>query len=79
MAKFRIREIAEEQKFNASKLARKADLAHATVYALWEDKNVNPSIETLRKIADVLNVSVADLLGEELGGQFKAALVSASY
>ena len=78
MARFKIKEIAEKQNFNASKLARKADLAHATVYALWENGDANPSIETLKKIAVALKVSVVDLLGEELGGQLKAPLASTS-
>jgi DNA-binding Xre family transcriptional regulator len=79
MAKFRIRELAEERGLDAAKLARKADLSNSTVYPLWNDTVDSTTTKTLEAIARALKVSVVDLLGDELGGKLEAVLAAANY
>lgn len=64
MARLRIKEIARMMQLDISKLARRADLATATVARLWNNEDKKPSLETLEKIATALGVRVADLLVE---------------
>ncbi len=49
---------------NAEKLAEKAGLNPAGVYDIVNNKSKTPKTETLVKIANALNYSVGDLLGE---------------
>ena len=79
MAKFRIRELAEERNFDAAKLARKAELSNSTVYPLWNDAVDSTTTKTLQAIARALGVTVAELLGDELGGQLEALPVAVNY
>jgi DNA-binding Xre family transcriptional regulator len=60
----RVQEIAKEQGISMTKLQHRAELAQQTVRALWYDKaNHDPQLSTLQRVADVLEVSVCDLLG----------------
>jgi transcriptional regulator with XRE-family HTH domain len=43
-------------------LSKKADLAFHTISKIEAGSTPNPTIETLRKIANALNVSVNDLI-----------------
>ena len=67
MVRLRVKEVAEAQNLDIAKLARKADMAYATVYKVWHgqlsDKGVG--ILTLAKIARALGVRVVDLIEEE--------------
>lgn len=62
MPRLRVREIAEAQGLDASKLSRRADLAYRTVLMLWNDPYRDVNLSTLAKLARALNVSVTDLL-----------------
>lgn len=56
----RIRDIAKEKGLNLQETAEKADLGINTIYS-WKKKE--PSVEKLKSVARVLNVSVDYLLG----------------
>lgn len=40
----------------------------SSTYRRWEDGRGEPSLSELQRLADVLNVTVAELAGEERGG-----------
>ncbi|HEU4328125.1 MAG TPA: helix-turn-helix transcriptional regulator [Roseiflexaceae bacterium] len=67
MIRLRVKEVAEQQNLDIAKLARRADVAYATVYKAWHnsmtDKGVG--IITLSKIARALGVRVVDLIVED--------------
>lgn len=65
MAKLRVREIAEEQGWNAAKLARRADLSNTAVYAIWNGETEDPGLRTLEAIARALGVKIRDLIDED--------------
>lgn len=44
------------------KLSKLAEVAYNTVVKIESGENTNPTIETLRKIADALKVGVDDLI-----------------
>ena len=56
----RIKSTAKKQGFTLQQVTERAGLGEKTVYK-W--KNQNPTAETLKKVADVLHVSVDYLLG----------------
>jgi len=45
------------------KLARLADVANNTLIKMESGKNQNPTLETLKKVAKALEVSVDELIG----------------
>jgi DNA-binding Xre family transcriptional regulator len=59
--KLRIKEVAESRGFTQTKLSRQAELQYPTVHGLWTNPYRDASINTLAKIAKVLNVPVSDL------------------
>ena len=67
MVRLRVREVAEEQGLDIAKLARKADLAYATVYKVWHEQMTDKGVGilTLAKIAKALGVRVVELIVEE--------------
>jgi DNA-binding Xre family transcriptional regulator len=60
--RLRVREIAEQQNLDQSKLARRADLAFKTVRTLWHNPQTDVQLSTLASIARVLEVSINDLI-----------------
>ncbi len=57
-----LKKLREAKKLSQEKLARLADVANNTIVKIEAGKNKNPTLETLTKIAKVLNVSVDDLI-----------------
>lgn len=57
----RIKEISKKRGMNLQTVAKRAGLSSNMIY---QYKTVNPKIETLRVLADVLGVSVDYLLGD---------------
>ncbi len=66
MARLRIREVAEAQKMNMSRLSRRTDISIVTIRKMWRNPDYNPSLATLQKIADVLGVSIKDLIEDNV-------------
>lgn len=52
----------ERNGFSQKDVAEKIGVAKST-YSLYESGNREPNVQTIKKIADVLNVSADDLLG----------------
>ena len=57
-----LKKLREAKKLSQEKLARLADVANNTIVKIEAGKNKNPTLETLTKIAKVLNISVDDLI-----------------
>ena len=52
----------EAKGLSQEKLARLADVANNTIIKIEAGKNQNPTLETLKKIAKALNVTVDELI-----------------
>ena len=52
-------------KLSQDKLARKADIPFSTLVKIEAGYTPNPSIETMMKIADALEVTIDELLGRK--------------
>jgi len=65
MARLRVREIAETQGLDATKLARLANVGYNIIRAIFNDPDYNPTFETLQKIAQALNVKVTELIVDD--------------
>lgn len=61
MIRLRIKEILEERKVSQGKLSRGADIPTSTVRRLIHDRDYQPSIGTLDRVAKFLGVKVDDL------------------
>lgn len=57
-----LRRLREAKGFSQEKLARLADVANNTIIKIEAGKNQNPTLDTLKKIAKALEVSVDDLI-----------------
>jgi len=51
----------EAKGLSQEKLARMADVANNTIIKIESGKNQNPTLDTLKKIAKALGVSIDDL------------------
>lgn len=58
-----IRKLREAKRLSQEKLARMADVANNTIIKIEAGKNQNPTLDTLKKIAKALEISVDDLIG----------------
>lgn len=63
MARWRVREIAEPERWSARKLAAASGLAYTTVQGIWSNKSRRADLDTLDAIARVLKVQPGDLIG----------------
>lgn len=64
MLRLRVREIAESQGWNMSSLSRAAKISFNTVKRLWTKPYSGANIDTLNKIAKVLQVPMSELTEE---------------
>ena len=64
MILLRIKEVAQQRGYNMSSLSRATDISFGTIKRLWRHPDTGVSLDTLAKIARVLEVSVADLMEE---------------
>lgn len=58
----KIKQLREKLGISQEKLARLSDVSNNTIFNIEGGKQDNPTIETLVKIAKVLNVKVDDLI-----------------
>lgn len=58
----KLRKMREAKGLSQEKLARMADVANNTIIKIETGKNQNPTLDTLKKIAKALEVSVDDLI-----------------
>lgn len=57
-----IKQLREKKGLSQEKLARLADVANNTIIKIESGKNDNPTLDTLKKIAKALDISVDDLI-----------------
>lgn len=63
MARWRVREIAEPERWSARKLAIAAGVAYTTVQGMWSNKSKRADLDTIEAIARVLKVESGQLIG----------------
>jgi DNA-binding Xre family transcriptional regulator len=64
MVRLKVKEIAESKGYNMSSLSRATDISFNTIKRLWQHPYEGANIQTLSKIAQVLGVSIGDLVEE---------------
>ena len=57
-----IKQLREKKGLSQEKLARMADVANNTIIKIESGKNDNPTLDTLKKIAKALDISVDELI-----------------
>lgn len=57
-----LRKVREAKGLSQERLARLAEVANNTIVKIEAGKNKNPTLDTLKKIARALEVSVDDLI-----------------
>ena len=58
-----LRKLRKAKGLSQERLARLANVANNTIVKIEAGKNKNPTLDTLKKIAKVLEVSVDELIG----------------
>jgi len=58
-----IRRFRKKKGVSQDRLAKLADVTHTTLVKLESGANSNPTVKTLRKIADALEISLDKLVG----------------
>jgi transcriptional regulator with XRE-family HTH domain len=58
----KVRKARKKAGLSQDKLAREADVAYNTIVKIESGENPNPTIETLKKVAKALDVSVEELI-----------------
>ncbi|HZS78596.1 MAG TPA: helix-turn-helix transcriptional regulator [Ktedonobacteraceae bacterium] len=59
--RLRIKEVAQEKGYSMNSLSRATDISFNTIKRLWKQPYSGVTIETLAKIARVLQVDISDL------------------
>lgn len=57
-----LKKLREKQGLSQDRLAKLADVANNTIIKIEQGENTNPTLDTLRKIAKALDVSVDELI-----------------
>ena len=57
-----VEKLRKQKGLSQEKLARLADVANNTIIKMESGENKNPTLETLRKVAKALDVSVDELI-----------------
>ena len=57
--------LREQKKLSQNKLAELSNVNQTTI-ARWENEEISPSLDNIYDVANVLNVSIADLTGRDL-------------
>jgi DNA-binding Xre family transcriptional regulator len=63
MPAWKVRDIAEPQRWNVKTLAEATGLAYGTVYAIWNNQATRVDFDTLYRLAFVLHVAPSNLFG----------------
>ncbi len=64
MLRNRVREVAEPRGYTMTRLARETGISFNAIKRLWKNPHVGANIDTLNRIAKVLNVPLGDLFYE---------------
>lgn len=57
-----VERLRKQKRFSQEKLARLADVANNTIIKIESGENNNPTLETLRKVAEAFGVSIDKLI-----------------
>lgn len=57
-----LKKIREEKGLSQDRLAKLADVANNTIIKIEQGENINPTLDTLKKIAKALDVKVDNLI-----------------
>lgn len=57
-----LRKLREKKGLSQDRLAKLADVANNTIIKIEQGENINPTLETLKKVAKALEVSVDELI-----------------
>ena len=60
--RLKVREIAEQKRYNISTLSRKSDVGLSTVRRLWHDPYRHVDFYVLERLAKALSVPVTELI-----------------
>lgn len=63
--RLRVKEVAESKGYNMSQLSRAADVPFSTIRRLWKNPHYQVQLDTLQKIARVLDVPTAFLIEDD--------------
>lgn len=58
-----IKELRKKHKISQEELAKQAGITYSTLIKIESGVNENPTIKTMKKIADTLKVSLDELVG----------------
>ena len=64
-----LKKLREKKGFSQDRLAKLADVANNTIIKIEQGENINPTLATLKKIAEALGVSLDELTGYQLRGK----------
>lgn len=57
-----LKKLREQKGLSQDRLAKLADIANNTIIKIEQGENINPTLETLKKVAKALEVSVDELI-----------------
>jgi len=57
-----LKKLREKKGLSQDRLAKLADVANNTIIKIKQGENINPTLETLKKVAKALDVSVDELI-----------------
>jgi transcriptional regulator with XRE-family HTH domain len=58
-----IKKLRKQHKISQEELARKANITYSTLIKIESGANKNPTLETLRKLADTFEISIDQVVG----------------
>jgi DNA-binding Xre family transcriptional regulator len=64
MLRLRVKEVAQAKGYDMSKLSRATDISFNTIKRLWQKPYEGANVQTLARIAKVLDVTINDLTEE---------------
>lgn len=60
-----LKKLRQQKKLSQEKLARLADISYNTISKIEAGKAMNPTFETLSRLADLFGVSIDELVGRK--------------
>jgi len=64
-----LKKLREKKGLSQDRLAKLADVANNTIIKIEQGENINPTLDTLKKIAKALGVGLDELTGYQLRGK----------
>jgi len=63
MLRWRLREIAEPERWNAKKISDATGLTYRTVHGIWANRSKRADLDTIEALARLLKVAPGELIG----------------